>query len=171
MESYEVIYEDVYAQSRPTSEDVTACPSCGSVSVVRKGHDRDGIQRWMCKDCHRTFRNESDTIITRLKLKPAVWMKYLECFVDCLALRECVKRCNVSLRTARLMRMRLIESIKRHLPKFLAGVGASVQLDGRACGRASKVTTRAASSVCRAKRIIAARPYRSVACRGSRSVS
>ena len=129
MELREVIYEDAYAQSRPTSEDVTACPSCGSVSVVRKGHDRDGIQRWMCKDRHRTFRNEPDTIITRSKLKPAVWMKYLECFVDCLALRECAKRCKVSLRTAWLMRMRLIESIKRHLPKFLAGAGASVQLD------------------------------------------
>ncbi len=43
VELREVIYEDAYAQSRPTSEDVTACPSCGSVSVVRKGHDRDGI--------------------------------------------------------------------------------------------------------------------------------
>ena len=81
MELREVIYEDAYAQSRPTSEDVTACPSCGSVSVVRKGHDRDGIQRWMCKDRHRTFRNEPDTIITRSKLKPAVRMKYLERFV------------------------------------------------------------------------------------------
>lgn len=129
VELREVIYEDAYAQSRPTSEDVTACPSCGSVSVVRKGHDRDGIQRWMCKDRHRTFRNTPDTAIMRLKLRPAVWMMYLECFVDCLALRECVKRCKVSLRTAWLMRMRLIESIKRHLPKFLAGAGASVQLD------------------------------------------
>ena len=129
MELREVIYEDAYAQSRPTSEDVTACPSCGSIGVVRKGHDRDGIQRWMCKDRHRTFRNTPDTAIMRLKLRPAVWMKYLECFVDCLALRECAKRCKVSLRTAWLMRMRLIESIKRHLPKFLAGAGASVQLD------------------------------------------
>lgn len=105
-----------------------ACPSCGNVSVVRKGHDRDGIQRWMCKGCRRTFRNEPDTVITRSKLKP-MWMKYLECFVDCLALRECARRCEVSLRTAWLMRMRLIESIKRHLPKFLARAGASVQLD------------------------------------------
>lgn len=93
------------------------------------GHDRDGIQRWLCRDCGRTFRNEPDTIITRSKLKPAVWMLYLECFVDCLPLRECAKRCKVSLRAAWLMRMRLIESLKRHLPRFFAAAGATVQLD------------------------------------------
>ncbi len=125
----EVIYEDAYIQSRPTSSDMAACPRCGSVAVVRKGHDHDGVQRWLCRDCGRTFRDEPDTIITRSKLKPAVWMLYLECFVDCLPLRECAKRCRVSLRTSWLMRMRLIESLKRHLPKFLAGAGSTVQLD------------------------------------------
>lgn len=125
----EVIYEDAYIQSRPTSLDMAACPRCGSVAVVRKGHDHDGAQRWLCRDCGRTFRMEPDTIITRSKLKPAVWMLYLECFVDCLPLRECAKRCRVSLRTSWLMRMRLIESLKRHLPRFFANAGATVQLD------------------------------------------
>lgn len=83
----------------------------------------------MCKDCHRTFRDAPDTIITRSRLKPAVWMRYLECFVDLLPLRECAKRCKVSLRTAWLMRMRLIESIRLHLPDFHAGMGMRVQLD------------------------------------------
>lgn len=125
----EVIYEDAYAQSQPDVSDEPACPRCGSVTVVRKGHDVKGAQRWLCKDCGRTFHMEPDTIITRSKLKPAVWMLYLECFVDCLSLRECAKRCKVSLRTSWLMRMRLIESLKRHLPKFFANAGTSVQLD------------------------------------------
>ena len=125
----EAIHEDTYAQSRLAVSDTVVCPRCGSVTMVRKGHDRDGVQRWLCRDCGRTSREEPDTIITRSKLKPAVWMMYLECFVDCLSLRECAKRCKVSLRTAWLMRMRLIESLKRHLPKFLAGAGSCVQLD------------------------------------------
>ena len=56
-------------------------------------------------------------------------MLYLECFVDCLTLRECAERCKVSLRTAWLIRMRLIESLKRHLPRFFANAGETVQLD------------------------------------------
>ena len=126
----DLIYEDTYIHAaRPATDDEAACPRCGSLSVVRKGHDHDGVQRWLCKDCHRTFRNAVDTIITRSKLKPAVWMRYLECFVDCLPLRECASRCHISLRTSWLMRMRLIESIRRHLPRFHADAGCAVQLD------------------------------------------
>lgn len=125
----EIIYEDAYIQSHTASLDTETCPCCGSIAVVRKGHDHEGVQRWLCRDCGRTSRAGPDTIITRSKLKPAVWMRYLECFVDCLPLRECAERCKVSLRTAWLMRMRRIESLKRHLPKFFAGAGISVQLD------------------------------------------
>lgn len=31
------------------------CPWCGSSYVVKKGHDLDGKQRWMCCLCRRTF--------------------------------------------------------------------------------------------------------------------
>ena len=31
------------------------CPRCGSPSLVRKGRDRDGGQRWLCRGCARTF--------------------------------------------------------------------------------------------------------------------
>lgn len=126
----DLIYEDAYTHAlHPVTDDGVACPRCGSLDVVRKGHDHDGTQRWLCKDCHRTFRNAADTIITRSKLRPAVWMRYLECFVDCLPLRECASRCHISLRTSWLMRMRLIESIRRHLPRFHAAAGCAVQLD------------------------------------------
>jgi transposase-like protein len=73
----ELIYEDAYEQSRASTSDKVLCPHCGSERVVRKGHDADGSQRWLCKGCGRTFRDEPDTIITRSKLKPAVWMRYL----------------------------------------------------------------------------------------------
>lgn len=36
-------------------------------------HDCGGIQRYLCRDCGYIFRNESDAVIIRLKLKPAVW--------------------------------------------------------------------------------------------------
>lgn len=126
----DLIYGDAYAHAmHPVTDDEPACPRCGSLDAVRKGHDRDGAQRWLCKDCHRTFRNEADTIITRSKLRPAVWMRYLDCFVGCLTLRECASRCHISLRTSWLMRMGLIESIRRHLPRFRADAGCAVQLD------------------------------------------
>lgn len=164
----EVIYEDAYIQSRPTSLDMAACPRCGSVAVVRKGHDHDGAQRWLCRDCGRTFRMEPDTIITRSKLKPAVWMLYLECFVDCLPLRECAKRCRVSLRTSWLMRMRLIESLKRHLPDSSPTRARLSNWTKPTCARAPKATTRTESSGFRVPPGIAARQHPNAVSPGSR---
>lgn len=103
----EVIYEDAY-ETIASRDDVLACPRCGSIGIVRKGHNPDGSQRWQCRDCRRTFSKTRDTLIGRSKLPVAKWMMYVECFVDCLALRTCASRCEVSLRTAWLMRRRLL---------------------------------------------------------------
>jgi len=124
----EVLYKDAY-DTITAHDDILACPHCGSVSIVRKGYNPNGSQRWMCKDCKRTFSQVRDTLIGRSKLPVAKWMMYVECFVDCLALRECASRCKVSLRTAWLMRRRLLKCLERYLPKFAAGAGVSVQLD------------------------------------------
>lgn len=124
----EVIYEDAYETIASRDDDLT-CPHCGSIGIVKKWHNSDGSQRWQCKDCKRTFSKTRDTLIGRSKLPVAKWMIYVECFVDCLPLRECAPRCKVSLRTAWLMRRRLLKCLERYLPKFTAGAGASVQLD------------------------------------------
>ena len=124
----EVIYEDSY-ETITDHDDALACPRCGSISIVKKGRNPNGSQRWQCRDCQRTFSKVRDTLIDRSKLPVAKWMMYVECFVDCLALRECAVRCGVSLRTAWLMRRRLLKCLERYLPKFAAGAGVSVQLD------------------------------------------
>ena len=39
-----------------------ACPWCGSSSFIRKGHNRDGSQRWLCRECGRTFSAKSSEL-------------------------------------------------------------------------------------------------------------
>lgn len=34
------------------------CPSCNSADVVRKGSDRKGRQRYLCKDCGKSFGSD-----------------------------------------------------------------------------------------------------------------
>lgn len=44
----DLIYEDAYTHAlHPATDDGVACPRCGSLDVVRKGHDHDGTQRWL----------------------------------------------------------------------------------------------------------------------------
>ena len=77
-----------------------ACVHCGSIRIIRKGHARDGSQSWKCMYCGRTFDVRTNRVIGMSKLKAGVWMRFLECFVDCLSLRKCAQHCGVCLKTA-----------------------------------------------------------------------
>lgn len=85
------------------------CPRCGCASAVRKGRDRDGGQRWLCRGCGRTFSAKTMGLLASSKLPPSAWMAFAECMADALPLRETAARVGVSLYTAWFMRMRVCE--------------------------------------------------------------
>ena len=96
--------------------EVERCPRCGSVAIVKKGKSRSGEQRYLCRDCGRTFSGSTDRILGTSKLPRETWMAYAECFALMLPLRECAGRCGVCLKTAYTMRHRLIECLKEYSP-------------------------------------------------------
>lgn len=105
------------------------CPRCGSVAIVKKGKSRNGEQRYLCRDCGRTFSGSTDRILGTSKLPRETWMAYAECFVLMLPLRECAGRCGVCLKTAYTVRHRLIECLKGYSPEFRVGQGQACELD------------------------------------------
>ena len=126
----DALYEG-FALDAATSDpkQMEACVRCGSIRIIRKGRGRDGSQRWKCMNCNRTFGVRTNRVMGMSKLKAGVWMRFLECFVDCLSLRKCAQRCGVCLKTAFLMRQRVIECIRRYTPVLRSEAGMSVQLD------------------------------------------
>lgn len=126
----DALYEG-FALDAATSDpkQMEACVRCGSIRIIRKGRGRDGSQRWKCMNCNRTFGVRTNRVMGMSKLKAGVWMRFLECFVDCLSLRKCAQRCGVCLKTAFLMRQRVIECIRRYTPVLHSEAGLCVQLD------------------------------------------
>ena len=49
------------------------CPRCGSPSFVRKGRDRDGGQRWLCRGRARTFSARTRGLLASSKLPASVF--------------------------------------------------------------------------------------------------
>lgn len=105
------------------------CPRCGSLRVVKKGKTGNGEQRWVCKDCRRTFGMGTARILGSSKLPRETWMAYAERFVLMLPLRECAERCHVCLKTAYTMRHRLIDCLRRYSPVFTVGEGDACEID------------------------------------------
>ncbi len=65
-----------------------ACPWCGSPHYVKRGRDGRGRQRVLCRGCARTFTDATMRIFSTTKLDRSAWMRFAECHVDMLPLRE-----------------------------------------------------------------------------------
>ena len=96
----DVIRAAMFDDAAGTSYEIQRCPRCGSVAIVKKGKSGNGGQRYLCRDCGRTFSGSTDRILGTSKLPRETWMAYAECFVLMLPLRECAGRCGVCLKTA-----------------------------------------------------------------------
>jgi hypothetical protein len=54
-----------------------ACPWCGSGSFKRDGHDRNGVQRYRCRSCGRSFTPATGTVFDTRHLPASEWAMFL----------------------------------------------------------------------------------------------
>lgn len=106
-----------------------ACPWCGSPHYVKRGRDGCGRQRFLCRGCARTFIDATMRIFSTTKLDRSAWMRFAECHVDMLPLRESAEKCGVCLKTAFFMRHRLLEAMAKRMPAFRVEAGGGAELD------------------------------------------
>lgn len=125
----DVIRAAMFDDAVGSTYEVECCPRCGSIVIVKKGKSKNGEQRYLCRDCGRTFGMGSERILGTSKLPKETWMAYAECFVLMLPLRECARRCHVCLKTAYTMRHRLIECLSAYSPSFKVERGCGCELD------------------------------------------
>ena len=107
-----------------------ACPRCGGTHLVRKGHDRDGSQRWACRSCGRTLSRKTMGLLGYSKPEEDVWASYVEHACAGGTPGECARACGVCPGTSWFMRMRLCEVMGRALAPSGSGPTVSCQVDG-----------------------------------------
>lgn len=86
---------------------IEECPYCGSLHIVKRGHDQKQRQRHLCKACHRSFTGASAKPLSSSKLPKETWQAFIDCLVLDMPLRASADKCNVSLKTAHYMKARL----------------------------------------------------------------
>ena len=108
--------------------EVFECYKCHSNKIVKLG-TYNGMQRYRCKDCFTSFTSKSKSIFATTKLEKEKWLKYVECFIDCLSLRSCAEKVGVCLKTSYFMRHRIIECLKKNSSQFIINSDNKGQLD------------------------------------------
>lgn len=58
------------------------CPSCHSIKVLKNGKDKNGTQRYKCKDCGKNFNILENTLFFSSKINIKAWYAFLECILN-----------------------------------------------------------------------------------------
>lgn len=80
-------------------ETVAACPHCQSEEKTRWGVTKQGIQRFKCKSCCKTYNALAGTPLYRMR-KPEKWVEYKQFMSHGVSLRNTAKALGINLKTA-----------------------------------------------------------------------
>ena len=94
------------------------CPYCGSKHFVKNGHDsKSGRQRYICRECHSSFKDSTDTFFSHSRVSYNTWMTFIGCEVVGLSLRQEEAICAISKTGCFNMRHRLYHALSNYQNK------------------------------------------------------
>lgn len=111
---------DIVTKTKSTEEFVTeerfangrVCPLCGCIHVVRNGHRPDGTQRFVCRDCRKSFVAASNSIVSGTRKGLSVWGKYVSCMMDGMSIRKAAEVCGIHRNTAFYWRHKILDALQ-----------------------------------------------------------
>jgi len=100
-----------------------SCLYCEGTHVVKNGKRKDGIQRFLCRDCRKSFIANSDSITARTRKSITVWAAYLRCMMDQKTLKRSSEECHISMSTAFTWRHKILDTLRELTEKvYLTGI-------------------------------------------------
>ena len=87
------------------------CIYCGGSHVVKNGTRKDGTQRFLCRDCKKSFLPTSLSVTSGTRKRLSVWASYLKCMMDRKTLRETSEACGISIPTAFSWRHKILDAL------------------------------------------------------------
>ena len=100
--------------------EVSGCPHCQSREIVGWGQS-DGLPRYRCKNCRKTFNALTKTPMAGLHKKQE-WIEHAEAMIEGASVAKAAERCNVHYTTAFRWRHRFLTSLSLDKPKSMKGI-------------------------------------------------
>ena len=91
--------------------DSNACIYCGGEHVVRNGIRKDGVQRYLCRGCRKSFIPSSNSVISRTRKHLSVWVDYIKCMTERKTLQQTADVCHMSVSTAFVWRHKILDAL------------------------------------------------------------
>jgi transposase-like protein len=118
------------------------CPSCACERYYRHGQ-ANGLQRYRCRACGRTFNDLSGTPLARLRLREK-WLDYLGTMLESKSVRAAASQIGVHRNTAFRWRHRFLERPRHDQPEHLVGIAEADEMFMLESQKGSRKLNRAA---------------------------
>ena len=89
------------------------CLHCGSAHYVKNGRRSDGTQRYLCRDCGKSFLVSTNSVISGTHKSLGVWRKYFDCMMAAMTLKDTSAECGISMNTAFQWRHKILDSLQQ----------------------------------------------------------
>lgn len=113
-------HEDAVDTLREAIKEPESCPHCSSTHYHKWGI-RDGLQRYHCTDCNKTFNALTGTPLARVRHKEK-WMDFANDLIESKSIRESANHCGVHKNTTFRWRHRMLNNPKSLGSKHLHGI-------------------------------------------------
>ena len=134
---------DIVEHFEQRLHDHLECPKCQHTKIHRWGMNQ-GIQRYRCCACHKTFTALSNTPLSGLRMRER-WMEYAEGMLNSEVLRKAAARCDIHLTTSFRWRHRFLKLANELNDEALEGIVEADQTLFRESFKGQrKITERAA---------------------------
>lgn len=87
------------------------CPICGGTHVQRNGKRKNGAQKFICKDCGKTFSIRKNTIFNGTRKSLSVWREYMSCMAEGLTIDQSAERCGITHYTSFIWRHKILDAL------------------------------------------------------------
>ena len=93
---------------------IKECPNCNGRSYIKFGR-YNGIQRYKCKECDKTFSRTTKALWSYSKKQPEKWVEFMELMLQKKSLRACSKILEINIRTAFIWRHKIMKKMSQDI--------------------------------------------------------
>lgn len=114
----------------PPHSSIECCVHCGSIKIKKHGTTTSGVQRYICKDCNKSFAENYGLITHYTHLSEFQWKEAIRCTLSGESISTLAKNISVSTKTAWLCRMKIYQTLK-NIYGYCDTFNSIVEADGK----------------------------------------
>lgn len=103
---------DMNKKDKNIDSNIKICPHCKSNNTVRNGK-YNGKQRYICKDCRKSFSDYTHSTISYTKKSITLWLQYIKCMISGYSLRKSAEIVGINLSTSFFWRHKILDAVRR----------------------------------------------------------